>query len=56
MAECFCGCAISTLAKHVDPLNTTEQEVHCGPYLKHNNSKAFRPCFFNANFAKNNFM
>ena len=25
-AECFCGCTISTLAKHVDPLNATEQD------------------------------
>ena len=33
-AECFCGCAISTLAKHVDPLNATEQDSPLRPILK----------------------
>ena len=33
-AKCFCGCAISTLAKHVDPLNATEQDSPLRPILK----------------------
>ena len=33
-AECFCCCAICTLAKPADPLNATEQDSPLRPIFK----------------------